>query len=327
MSSYSTSMRRYVAKRALQAFPTILGVIIFNFILIHLAPGSPVTIIAGDLATPEYIEMITKQLRLDRPLHEQLFAYIISVAHGDFGYSFVFRRPVMELIIDRMAATFLLMFMAITVSAIIAVVLGTTSAKNPYSLTDYTATFTSLAGYSLPIFWLGQVLILLFSIHIKILPAQGIVSLRTELKGIALLIDVLRHLVLPVLTLGLSNFALISRLTRTSMLEIFTKDFIVTARAKGLDETTVTYRHALRNAILPVVTVVGLQYGSMFAGAVMTETVFAWPGMGRLMYESIFSRDYPVLMGLFVVISINVIFTSLIIDLVYAFLNPRVRYK
>jgi len=327
MAVRPASLKTYVLRRCIQTIPLVLGVIAINFTLIHLAPGDPATIFAGPYeVSEEYLAMVRREFGLDKPLYEQLIAYVLSVLRGNLGYSFSYRSPVFSLIVERIPATLLLTVTATVISSLVGVILGTTSSKKPYSLTDNVTTVFALVGYSMPIFWLGQMLVLAFSLGLGVLPAAGMYSLRVELTGIDSVLDVMKHLILPASALSMLELALVTRLTRASMLEILGQDFITTARSKGLDENAIVYRHGLRNALLPVVTVIGMRFGFVFGGALLTETVFAWPGLGRLMYESIFARDYPVLMGMFIIVSTMVIVASLVTDIVYGLLDPRIRY-
>lgn len=318
----------YMLRRLAQAVPLILVIILINFLLIHLAPGNPVDFLIGSMeASPEFIENLKKELGLDEPLHIQLFKYLAKVATFDLGYSLRFREPVLDLILSRLPATLLLMGTALILSSIGGILLGAIAARRPYSATDHAATFVALAGYSMPVFWIGQLMLLLFSLQLGWFPTQGMYSLRAPSEGLGRALDIAHHLVLPALTYSVYHMALIYRLTRVKMQETLALDFITTARAKGVPEGRVVYVHALRNAVLPVVTVIGLNFGFMLAGSVLTETVFAWPGMGRLLYEAIAARDYPVLMGLFTVLSTMVIVVNVLTDLLYAAIDPRVVYK
>jgi peptide/nickel transport system permease protein len=323
----SASVRSYIAWRILQAVPLVLGVIVVTFVIVHAAPGDPAYVLAGEGADPQYVEMLREQMGLNKPLIEQLLLYIAAVMSGNLGYSFVYRQPVLSVVMERVPATMLLMGAAIILSSTIGIVLGTTSARKPYSLKDNAATAMSLLGYSLPVFWLAQILLLVFAVQLGWFPVQGIVSVREEVVGLGRVFDILHHLILPMVALALLQLALVTRLTRASILEVLRQDFITTAWSKGLDETTVMYRHALRNALLPVVTVIGLNFSAMLTGSVLTETVFGWPGLGRLMYDAISSRDYPVLMGNFIITSITVILVNLATDIAYGFLDPRILYK
>jgi len=322
------SLLIYVGGRLLQAVPILFVIILINFALIHAAPGDPIDILIGGAdATPEYIEGLRREFGLDQPLSQQFVTYIGKIAQFDLGYSLRYRESVLTLILGRMPATLLLMGTTLFFSSLIGILLGVFAARRPYSAGDYTATFLSLAGYSMPVFWLGQIMLIIFALHLAWFPTQGMYSLRAPSEGFGRILDVAHHLVLPAITYSFYHLALIYRLTRIKMQEVLALDFITTARAKGVAEGRVVYRHALRSAILPVVTVIGLNFGFMLAGSVLTETVFAWPGMGRLLYEAVGARDYPVLMGLFTMLSIMVICANVITDVVYALVDPRVVYR
>lgn len=326
MERRNQSLTQYIGRRLVQAVPLILGIVVVNFCLIHLAPGDPIISLVGEFQTSEeYIESVRKQYGLDQPLFVQLFIYIRNILKGDFGYSFSFKQPVLHVILDRVPATLLLMIVTILFSTLLGVILGVVSSRRQYSKTDNLVTLISLIGYSIPVFWLGQILLIGLSLKVPLFPAQGMESLRETYTGIAYVVDVLHHLVLPAFALGLSYLAINTRFTRASMLEVLGQDYVRTARAKGLSERKVIYKHALRNALLPLVTLTGLNFGFLLAGAVLTETVFAWPGLGRLMYDSIYTRDYPVLMGMFIFISAMVIVVNLITDIFYSVLDPRIR--
>ncbi|MCC7106972.1 MAG: ABC transporter permease [Chloroflexi bacterium] len=320
-------MRAYLLSRLVQLLPVVLVVIILNFLLIRMAPGDPVVYIIGDAPVSEELYRETRaRLGLDRPIPEQLVIYLANVARGDLGYSFTSRAPVTTVIGDRLPATLLLMVSQFVVAIVAGVLFGVLSATRPGTLLDAGVTLLSVIGYSMPVFWLGQMLILVFSLQLDLFPAQGMLSLRTELSGLDRVANVLHHLILPLATLSLFNLALIARLTRANMLEVLTQEFVLFARAKGLSEETVLFRHALKNALLPVITIVGLNVRTLIAGAVLTETVFAWPGLGRLTYDAIFARDYPVLMGMFVIAGTAVVLANILTDLTYAYLDPRIRF-
>lgn len=322
------SLRKHVAKRILYAIPTILIVIILNFFIIHSAPGDPAVIIAGDVADPQYLSMIRSLYGLDRPLYDQFLTYLGKVLVGDLGYSYRYRQPVLDLIIARLPATLLLTLSSIIFATLIGIVLGVRASRKAYSSGDNAITIFSLVGYSMPIAWIGILFLLFFSLQLNLLPAGGLrtIGAQAPSTGIGLFIDTVIHMILPVTVLGLNALALISRLTRANMLEALGMDYIMTARSKGLSESTVFYKHALKNAMLPIVTVVAAQARWIFAGAILTETVFSWPGIGRLMYDSLTFRDYPTIMGILVITSIIVIAANLIADVLYSFLDPRIRY-
>jgi peptide/nickel transport system permease protein len=271
------------------------------------------------------VASVRAQYGLDRPLPVQLLYYQASTLRGDLGYSFALKQPVLGVIAERVPATLLLMLVALAYATVAGVVLGVVSARRQHSALDQLCALLSLAGYSIPVFWLGQVLLITLSLKLSLFPAQGMQSLREPLSGAAYWLDLLQHLVLPAFALGLSYLAINTRFVRASMLEVLSADYIRTARAKGLRERVVTYKHALRNGLLPLITMTGLNLGFLLAGAVLTEIVFAWPGLGRLMYDSIYARDYPVLMGMFILISLGVILANLLTDILYSVCDPRIR--
>lgn len=318
----------YVGRRVFEGVPILLCILILNFLLIHAAPGDPATYLAGQFeADEEFQEQLRREFGLDRPLYEQLGVYLGKVLRGDLGYSYRYRQRVTELVLSRLGNTLLLMGTGFIIATAFGVLLGTIASQRAYSFGDHLATFMALAGYSMPVFWLGQLLLISLSLGLGWFPTQGMTSLRLRATGLEAVLDVAHHLVLPATTYAVYHLTLVFRLTRSKMQEILKEDYIITARAKGVDEGTVVYKHALRNALLPVVTVIGVNFGFMLAGSVLVETVFAWPGMGRLMYEGILSRDYPVLMGIFTVVSFMVIVANIITDIVYGFIDPRVVYK
>jgi len=318
----------YAARRIVQAIPLVFAIIIINFMLVHLAPGDPASYLASQSqATAEYAQQIRRELGLDQPLYVQLYRHIVQTLQGDLGLSFRYRESVAGLIAARLPATLLLMGSAFVFASILGVLLGVVAARFANTLGDNAATFMALAGYSMPVFWLGQILLIVFAVRLDLFPTQGMYSLRAPSEGFGRVLDVAHHLFLPALTYGVYHLTLVFRLTRTKMQETLATDFITTARAKGVPERGLVMKHALPNSLLPVVTVMGVNFGYMIAGSVLAETVFAWPGIGRLMYESILSRDYPVLMGIFTAVSILVIIANLVTDIVYAIIDPRVVYR
>jgi len=322
-----SSVIRLVARRIMLAIPLIFVVITINFIIVHTAPGDPTYILLGETATKEFVDAMRAKFGLDKPLYMQYVIYLSHVVQGDLGYSLLKSESVGALIMERLPATLLLIFSAMCISVLVGVFLGVTASKKPYSLKDNLATGVALFGVSTPTFWLGQMLLIAFAIYLGLFPVSGMKTLRIELTGLENVFDIVQHLVLPAVTLAAFHLAFITRLTRASMLEVLGQDFIITARSKGLDDRAVTYRHGLRNALLPVTTYVGLSIGILFAGAILTETVFGWPGMGSLLYDSLRSRDYPVLMGVFIFVSVMVIVSNLIVDILYGFLDPRIRSR
>jgi peptide/nickel transport system permease protein len=321
-------MGLYLAKRVAQLLPILLLILILNFVLIHLAPGDPSLYLIGDApVSDEFVAEVRARMGLDQPLLQQLWIYLLNVAQGDLGYSFVSRASVSEVIIARLPATLLLMGSQYVIAIGVGVLLGTVSARWQGGAVDTGVTLFSVIGYAMPVFWLGQILMLVFALKLGLFPAQGMLSLRYDLTPMQYALDIAHHLVLPAVTLAFFNLALIVRLTRANMLQVLRLEYVMFARSKGLAERTVLFRHALKNAVLPVVTIIGLNIKTLVAGAVLTETVFAWPGLGRLTYDAIYARDYPVLMGMFVLIGVLVVVGNLITDLVYAWLDPRIRYQ
>ncbi len=323
----SSHLPRYVLRRVVQAVPLLLGVLVVNFLLIHLAPGDPIYLLGGDGGDEAYFAVMRAKYGLDQPLPTQLGLYLLGILQGEFGVSFAYARPVSEVIFARLPPTLLLMGVSLALSTVVGVWLGLLCARQPRSAVDRSVLLATLLGYGCPAFWLGQLLVLLFAVRLGWFPVQGMVDARQGHEGLARLADIARHLVLPVATLSVLHLALVTRLTRTGLREELAKDYVRTARAKGLPLATVMNRHALRNALLPVVTVVGGHVGALLTGAVLTEIIFAWPGLGRLLYDATLSRDYPLLMSIFLVASVSVIVANLLTDLVYGALDPRVRLR
>lgn len=317
---------RFLLRRLLQAVPIVLGIAIFNFLLLHLAPGDAADVLAGEAggASPEYVAQLKAKFGLDQPLPIQLGRYLAQVATFDLGFSFRHNMPVASLIADRLPATLLLMLVAVAVAFVLGIALGITAAQHVRRPVDALVSVLALLAYATPIFWIGLMMILVFSVQLEWLPSSGMQTIGADLTGWASLVDVGRHLVLPAVTLSLFYLALYTRLMRASMLEVYGQDFVTTARAKGLDERRVAYRHVFRNALLPMVTMLGLQVGSMLGGSVLVETVFGWPGLGRLAFEAVFQRDHNLLLGILLMSSLLVVAVNLAVDLVYARLDPRI---
>jgi len=318
-------MWAYIVRRLLQAIPLILSVLVINFVILHVAPGDPVSFFVqgGTGATLEFVESIRKQFGLDKPLGVQLAIFLKNMFRGDLGYSLYYQDSVIRVIWERMPVTFLLVGLSMLFAAVGGIGLGVLAGKRPYSMIDRINTVVAVLGYSIPVFWFGQMLIILFAVNLKILPTGGIPIAALGRGGF---VDWCRSLVLPVIGLGVVQLALIARITRANMLEILGADYVTSARAKGLRESVITIKHALRNAILPVVTVISVNFGFVITGAMLTETVFTWPGLGRMMLDSLMRRDYPVLMGLLIVMSVGVVILNLLTDLLYAYLDPRIVY-
>lgn len=322
-------LAHFVARRARAALLLVCGAIVLNFLLIHLAPGDPALMLAGEAggASEEALSEVRREFGLDQSLAAQLAMYLGKVLRGDLGYSYFYRQPVLELILARVPATLLLAATALGLAWVLGLAFGVLVACRPRSVGGHVLSVVSLVGYAMPVFWTAIMLVLLFSVKLAWLPTHGMVTSGLEGGLGARVADVAVHLVLPALSLGLVFVALYSRLTRASMLDVLVSDFVRTGRAKGLSEARLVLVHALRNALLPVVTVAGIQLGQVLAGAILVETVFSWPGMGRLALDSILRRDYPLLLGIMLFSSMTVILFNLLTDVCYGVLDPRIRYR
>jgi len=318
----------FLARRLLALVPLVLGVVLLGFAIVQLAPGDPVQVLVGDYpAPPEYVKQVRERFGLDAPRWVQLTRYVGEVARGNLGHSFFYNQPVWDVLASRIGPTLLLMGSAMALAAGAGVLLGVASGRRPGSWADHVLMLLGLIGYSLPVFWLGQLLLIGVSIRLDLLPTQGMRTIAFNMSPGARVWDMVLHLILPALTLATRYVALNVRLTRTSLVEVSRMDYLTTARAKGLAERVVVYKHALRNALIPVVTVMGLDVGHLVAGAVLTETVFAWPGLGRLIFEAILHRDYPVMLGGLLLTSVFVVVGNLLADLACALIDPRIRLE
>lgn len=326
---HRVAMLRYqgVVLRLLGAAGTLLSVVAITFLLIHLAPGDPVTALVGEYggASPEVMVDLRARFGLDRPLGIQFGLYVWNVLHGNLGRSFRFEMPVLHLVFDRLPATLILMGISISLFTMIGITIGIYSATHADSVTDNIVRALVVIGYSVPVFWLGQILIYVFAVRLSLFPVLGIASFQTAPGFFPKMLDVLWHLVLPATALGAWNLATTQRFMRTSLLQVLHEDYIRTAMAKGVPWRRVIFRHALRNALLPVVTMTGLSFATMLTGAALTETVFGWPGLGRLMFEAIGARDRPVLLGLLLVSAAMAIAVDAVTDLAYGALDPRLQ--
>ena len=291
-------MKRYVAQRLLLLVPVLLGVSVVVFMVLHLSPGDPAEIMLGSQANKADLARLRTELGLDEPLHVQYVKWIAHVAQGDLGRSLWMKRPVLGEVMIRLRATLILTATALVISTLLGIALGVASASRPNSLLDRLSAVTSLFGASMPVFWLGIVLMVVFSLNLGWLPASGMYAPY----GGGDLRDLLAHLILPAVTLAAASVTIIARLTRSTMLDVLGQDFIRTARAKGLVEGAVVLRHGLKNAMIPIVTVIGVQVGYLLGGAILTETVFAWPGVGSLMVQGILARDFPLVQGCVLVV-------------------------
>jgi peptide/nickel transport system permease protein len=317
----------FVAKRLVIALPVLVCMSVVNFTVIHLAPGDPAEYIAGTsgASTPEILAELRAEFGLDKPWLVQLGIYLGHVLRGDLGRSHAYRLPVFELIVSRIPATLLLMVTAMVGAAVLGILLGVLAAVFRRSWVGDTISAISVIVHATPVFWVGLMLIVLFSVRLEWFPAFGMAKIATSARGLAYAAEVLHHLVLPATTLGMFYMTLYLRLMRTNMLDILTHDYITVARSKGLSESTVYLRHAARNAVLPVVTVAGMQMAQVLGGSVVVETVFAWPGLGRLMFDAVLQRDYPVLLGGLLMTGAMVVLSNIVTDAAYRVVDPRIR--
>lgn len=321
-------MAAYLIRRVAGSIPLLLGISTLIFFAIHLAPGDPTTLYWSEDTDPEVLRLMQTNLGLDRPLPEQYLKWLASSFRGEFGYSFGQHRPVADVIRDTLPNTLILSGASLLLVFLLGITAGVVSAVKQYSWIDHLTTFLTFFFYSMPGFWFGLMLLLVFSYHLQWLPSSQMTSISfiyEEMSPAARLLDRLRHLILPALTLGLGAMAAVARYTRTSMLEVIRMDYIRTARAKGLPEGAVIFRHALRNALMPVVTLLGLYLPFLFSGAVLVETIFAWPGMGRIAVGAIFQRDYPLIMAVTFLSAVLVVGGNLLADLAYSWIDPRIR--
>ncbi len=317
----------YIARRLFYGLVLMFFVVVLNFVLIRLAPGDPAEVIAGEMGgiTQEMLADIRATYGLDKPIATQLAIYLGQIARGDLGMSFFFDQPVAKLIGTRIGATILLVLAAQLVSILIGVVMGVFAARKPNGVVSALVAVFSTLGYALPVFWTGIMLIIVFASWLPIFPVEGMRSARFEGGSFAYVLDVLHHLVLPAVTLAIIFLAQYARLARASMIEVLGADYIRTARAKGVPERRVVFHHALRNAVLPILTVAGLQFGNLISGALLVETVFNWPGMGTLAFDSILRRDYPTVMGILIIGAAMVVVANILTDLGYRLADPRIR--
>jgi peptide/nickel transport system permease protein len=336
-------MGRYILKRLLNLIPVLLGITLLVFILLHLIPGDPAQILAGTRATPEIVEGIREQLGLNKPLPVQYLLFLGNLLRFNLGNSIMSGASVIQEIAIRWPATFELSLAAMLIALILGIPAGVLAAVRKNSAIDNLTMSGSLVGVSMPVFWLGLLLIYLFAVNWQWLPpglriSQEVASSFKPLTGFYVfdallqlnwkaLKDVVAHLVLPALTLSTIPLAIIARITRSAMLEVLSQDYIRTARAKGVLERWVIFKHALKNALLPVVTIIGLQFGTLLSGAILTETIFSWPGIGFWIYDGILNRDYPVVQGGVIFVSISFVLINLLVDISYAFLDPRIQYR
>lgn len=320
-------LARSFARQVAQGIGLIIAVIVLNFVLIHLAPGGPAQTLAGEMggATPQVLAEIRHAYGLDRSLPQQLLTYIVHVAHGNLGVSIYYNQPVLSLILQRLPVTLLLIISAQGAAFLVGTILGAWAAVRPRSVGSRIIDLVSLIGYAVPVFWLGIMLLIFFAYQVPLFPISGMQTIGAGGGFFATTLDVLHHLVLPAFTLGIIYLAVYLRLTKTNMLETLRTDYVRLARAKGVAESRIIYGHALRNALIPVVTITGLQFSGILAGAILVETVFDWPGMGQLTYDAILRRDYPLLLGILIISAVVVIIVNILTDLTCALIDPRLR--
>jgi peptide/nickel transport system permease protein len=320
---------RYVLRRLIQAIPVILAIIVLCFLLLKLAPGDAAEVLAGEAgsATPEYMAQLRQRFGLDQPLQIQLLVYIKNVVTLDIGFSFRHNMPVLDLILVRLWPTLILMGTTFSLAIGFGIFLGLLAAMRVNTMRDVAISILSLVSYATPLFWIGLMLILIFSIRLELFPTSGMENIAAFYQGWRRIVDIAHHLVLPAVTLALFYLAVYARLMRASMLEQAGMDYVTTARAKGLTEREITFRHIFRNAVLPVVTMAGVQVGGMLGGSVIVESVFGWPGLGLLAFESLFARDLNLLLGIFIFSACLVVIINLAVDIIYTFLDPRIEVR
>lgn len=318
---------RFILTRLLQAVPVVLGVVVLNFLLLQLAPGDAATVLAGEAggAPAEYIEQLRARFGLDKPVLVQLGLYLKNILFLDLGFSFRNNSTVLGLILDRLWPTLLLMGATLVISVGGGVLLGVVAAIGVRTWRDHLISVAAVIAYATPLFWVGLMLILVFSIRLDWFPTSGMEDVVAFHEGWARVVDIAHHLVLPTITLSLFYLALYTRLMRATVLEQRGAEYATTARAKGLTERAITMRHVLRNALLPVVTMAGVQVGALLGGSVVVETVFAWPGLGQLAFQSLFARDFNLLLGIFFLSACLVVVVNIVVDVIYVLLDPRIR--
>jgi len=320
---------RAVRRRLLQAIPTIFGILILNFLILNLAPGDLVDVMAADeqITNPVVLAKLRESYGLDQPVHVQALNYLVNVVQFDLGYSYRHNLPVIDIIMDRLPATLLLMFTSIALAMTIGIAAGVAAARRVNSLADNVISVVAVLFFAAPSFWVGLMMIVLFAVKLGWLPVAGLQTIGVDYGLFEQALDIVWHLIMPAVALGLFYAAVYARVMRTSMLEIFGLDFVRTARAKGLSERKVATKHVLRNALLPVVTLLSLQLGTVLAGSVVVEAVFSWPGIGTLIVEAVSGRNFPLVVGILFLASIMVVIANLLVDLVYMRLDPRVELR
>lgn len=332
-------MLTYIIKRLLWSVPTLFGVSLLVFLMVHLSPGDPAITLLGDHANKASVEKLREEMGLNKPLYVQYYIFASKAITGDFGNSLKTKQPVIDEFMERFPATVELATVAMILAIVLGLSAGIISAIKRYSIFDYSSMFVALAGVSMPVFWLGLVLIYFFSVQLQWLPVSGRLGYEFYIErvtgyylidtlladDIEAFWDALKHLILPAIALGTIPMAIIARMTRASMIEVMKEDYVRTAKAKGCSTFSVIMIHALRNAMMPVITVIGLMLGTLFAGAILTETTFSWPGIGKWIVNAVYQRDFPIIQSATLIIATMFIFVNLIVDLMYALINPKIR--
>lgn len=324
-------MGRYIARRLIQMVPLLLAISVLSFLIMHLAPGDPTAMYLdptkGTGSNPETLQQLRRQLGLDQPLYVQYFKWLANTLRGNWGYSFINKQAVLDNITARLPNTVLLGGVAMAVALLVSIPSGILSAIKQYSLFDYIVTTVAFFGISVPSFWLALVLMQIFANQLGWLPAVGMHSVREQLSGWPAVVDVIEHLIMPAIVLAMPSMACWTRYMRSSLLEVIGQEYVRTARAKGLRERAVILRHVLKNALIPLITLLGLSLPVIVSGAFIIETIFGWPGMGRLGINAIMARDYPLIMGVTMMSSVLVALGNLLADTAYAWVDPRIRYQ
>ncbi|QRG65204.1 nickel ABC transporter permease [Brevibacillus choshinensis] len=314
-------MATFIAKRVFSMIPVLLVVSVVVFLLVHLVPGDPAAVMLGSEATPQQLAELQEELGLNKPLQEQFFNWFVHMLSGDLGNSLVSNKEVTTLIIERLPATMALILYALLISVVIAIPLGIISAVRHNTRWDYTAMLIALIGVSIPNFWAGLLLIMAFSLHLGWFPSTGYVEITKNIWSH------FEHLALPAFALGFLQAGIVTRMTRSSMLEVLKQDYIRTIRAKGGTEKVVILKHALKNSMIPIITIIGINFGLLLGGTVVVETIFSIPGIGQLLVQSVFNRDYPVIQGVILCVAVIYVLISLVVDLLYAYFDPKIDYN
>lgn len=318
---------RYVVRRLVQLLPAVAGILVISFLIVELSPGDPVIALAGESGDAEYYAMMRERFGLDQPLHVRLGSYVSNVAQGDLGTSYIHGKPALGVVLDRLPATLLLAVTSLVISTIVGIALGMAAANRAGGLLDTAISTVSLGFYAAPVFWIGLMALLAFSLYLGAFPVTGMTSLGASDEGFAHVLDVAHHLALPALVLASQEIAAVARLTRSGLVEQLRSDHVRTAVAKGARRLRVIGHHALRLALLPVITIIGARIGHLLSGAIVVEFVFSWPGIGRLMVTAVEDGNTPVLLSIVLLVALSVVLVNLITDLAYGWLDPRIRLQ